>query len=135
MGNSSDGGLLYSTIGFDPMAGLISPYIVKTDLVGGAMCNDTLDFDYTILLPYNPMGVMWQTFDEVYTDPYGYKTIQDSSQSNDGDIVGAPTISADAKAGNSMYFGGLGTPGSVNLGNPTDLQITGDHDAVPSPAI
>ena len=45
MGNTSDGGILYSTTGFDSTEGTISPYIVKTDFIGGAMCNDTLDFD------------------------------------------------------------------------------------------
>ena len=45
MGNTVDGGILYSTVGFDPSSGTLSPYIIKTDLLGGAMCNDTLDFD------------------------------------------------------------------------------------------
>ncbi|MHA1561111.1 MAG: LamG-like jellyroll fold domain-containing protein, partial [Promethearchaeota archaeon] len=90
--------------------------------------NDTLEFDNVYLLPYNPMGVMWQTFDEIYTHPVTFaQTIQDSSQSNDGDIVLNPVLSADAKAGNSMYFGGDSDRGYVNLGNPTDLQITGDQ--------
>jgi hypothetical protein len=90
--------------------------------------NDTLEFDNTYRLSYNPMGVMWQTFDEIYTHPVTFaETIQDSSQSNDGDIVLNPVLSADAKAGNSMYFGGDSNRGYVNLGNPTDLQITGDQ--------
>ncbi|MHA1720993.1 MAG: hypothetical protein ACTSWX_09475, partial [Promethearchaeota archaeon] len=90
--------------------------------------NDTLDFDNLYLLSYNPMGVMWQTFDTIYTNPStGDKTIKDSSQSNDGDIEYSPSLSTDAKAGMSMYFGGDNNRGSVNLGNPTDLQITGDQ--------
>ncbi|MHA1454040.1 MAG: LamG-like jellyroll fold domain-containing protein, partial [Promethearchaeota archaeon] len=90
--------------------------------------NDTLEFDNVYLLPYNPMGVMWQTFDEIYTHPVTFaESIRDSSQSNDGDIVQNPVLSADAKAGNSMYFGGDSNRGYVNLGNPTDLQITGDQ--------
>lgn len=45
MGNASDGGVLYATTGFDQGAAMVSPYIIKTDLLGGAMCNDTLDID------------------------------------------------------------------------------------------
>ncbi len=90
--------------------------------------NDTLEFDNTYRLSYNPMGVMWQTFDEIYTHPVTFaQTIQDSSQSNDGDIVLNPVLSTDAKAGKSMYFGGDSNRGYVNLGNPVDLQITGDQ--------
>ncbi len=51
--NVNDGGMIYSTVGFDPASGNLSPYFIKTDALGEAFCQDTLDLplirDYAFL--------------------------------------------------------------------------------------
>lgn len=43
--NMKDGGMVYSTIGFDPQDPSFSPYVIKTDPFGRAFCEDSLTLD------------------------------------------------------------------------------------------
>jgi len=68
LGNAPDGGLFYSTSGFDQNQGLISPYIIKTDILGDAMCNDTFDFDMVTDFEFVRDTLIIETGDFARTD-------------------------------------------------------------------
>lgn len=68
MSNTTDGGILYSTTGWDPSQFMFSPYIIKTDVNGGAVCNDSLDVEMVVDYAFTRDTLMFGTTDYVTTD-------------------------------------------------------------------
>lgn len=80
--NMPDGGMVYSTVGLNPQTGNVEPYVIRTDALGAAFCQDTLDLplvrDYAFISENVRVGTtdlsQVDTF-EVQSTPYDGFTI------------------------------------------------------------
>lgn len=68
--NMNDGGMIYSTIGFDPSSSSFAPYFIKTDPIGEAFCQDSLDLELVRDYEFLNSEIALETSNFVNTDTF-----------------------------------------------------------------
>lgn len=68
--NMGDGGMVYSTVGLDVQDASLSPYVIKTDPLGQAFCEDTLAVDLVRDFEYIRSGISMASSDFAVVDTF-----------------------------------------------------------------